>query len=494
MRTPREGGSVRAAPDRIDPAVRRLAATVVVGALAVVFDTTVVTVALGDLAARLDAPLATVQWVSTAYLLAVFATLPLAGWAQARFGGRRLWLAALGAFLLGSVLCALAWSAASLIAFRVVQGVGGGIMMPLMVTLVVQAAEGRAVGRVIAAVTLPTALGPILGPFLGGLVLAVADWRWIFLVNVPFCLVGGLLAHRNLPDDHPPAGRPRPRLDLPGLLLLSPGVAALLYGLSRAGEGAGSGSWAAGALLPLLAGLALLGGFVARALRRTGSLIDLRLLRHRALASASALGFLGGTALYGAMLLLPLYWQQARGQSALGAGMLLVPQGVGALLARTRAGRYTDRVGPRRVACAGFALAVAGTLPFALATPGTGTGWLLAALLVRGLGLGVAMVPLNSAAYAGLAREEIPDASVITRVAQQLGGSVGTAALAVVLQRATEGARTPAALAAGYGVAFWWALALTAAAIPLCLLLPGRRLSGPGPRTPAQRTPPAPSR
>ncbi|WP_408908001.1 MFS transporter [Streptomyces albidoflavus] len=422
--------------------------------------------------------------------MAVFATFPLAGWAQARFGGRRLWLAALGSFLPGSLLCASAWSAASLIAFRVVQGAGGGIMMPLMVTLVVQAAEGRAVGRVIAAVTLPTALGPVLGPFLGGLVLAVADRRWIFLVNVPFGLVGGLLAHRDLPDDRPPAGRPCPRLDLPGLLLLSPGVAAVVYGLSRAGEGAASGSWVAGALPPLLAGLALLGGFVARALRRTRPLVDLRLLRHRALASASALGFLGGTALYGAMLLLPLYWQQVRGQSALGAGMLLAPPG------RQRPPRPHPRRpvhrpggpppgGLRRIRprCGGHA-------PLRLRHPRHRNRWLLAALLLRGLGLGAAMVPLTSAAYAGLAREEIPDAGVLTRVAQQLGGSVGTAALAVVLQHATRTAGTPAA---GYGAAFRWALALTAAAIPLCLLLPGGRLSASRPRTPAPRTPPAPS-
>lgn len=486
-RTATEDGTAAAAgaspappdPDRVDPAVWRLAFTVIVGALAVVFDTTIVTVALNDLAAELGAPLSTIQWVSTGYLLAVFVTIPLAGWAQSRLGGKQLWIAALGTFLLGSVLCALAWDATSLIAFRVVQGIGGGIMMPLMATLVIQAAKGRNIGKVMATVTLPTALGPILGPVLGGVVLSLADWRWIFLVNIPFCLVGGRLAWRNLPDDRPSPGSPRARLDIVGLLLLSPGVAAVIYGLSRVEGSAGFVS--AEVLVPLVGGLALIGGFAAWALSRAGSLVDLRLFRHRPLASAASLSFLGGITLYGAMLL-PLYWQQVRGEDALGAGLLLIPQGVGAFVARTRAGHCTDRIGPRWVAFAGFALATAATVPFAFAGAGTSKVLLMAALLVRGIGMGAAMVPLNGAAYIGLGHQEIPDASIIARVAQQLGGSVGTAVLAIVLQHTVGDARTPAALADGFGDAFWWSVAFSVVAVPLCLLLPGR----PEPQAPAR--------
>ncbi|WP_404814111.1 MDR family MFS transporter [Kitasatospora fiedleri] len=461
IRHARATATAAAPPEPVDPAVRRLAATVVVGALAVVFDTTITSVALNDLAADLRAPLATVQWVGTGYLLAVFTTIPLAGWAQARLGGKRLWTAALGVFLLGSLLCALAPNAPALIGARVVQGVGGGVMMPLMATLVIQAARGRGLGRVMAAVTLPTALGPILGPVLGGLILHLGNWRWLFLVNLPFCAAGAWLAHRNLPDDRPGPGTPRPRLDTVGLLLLPPGTAALLYGLSRTGTG--------GATLPLLAGAALLTAFTVRALRRPGALVDLRLLRHRPLASASALGFLGGVVLYGAMVLLPLYWQQVRGQDALGAGLALIPQGVGVLLARARAGVLTDRLGPRPVALGGFALTAAATVPFALGADG---GLLLgAALLLRGVGLGAAMVPLGSAGYLGLDRGQVPDASVITRVAQQIGGSAGTALLIVVLQHATTATSTPAD---GFTTAFTWSAALTALAVPLCLLLPRR--------------------
>ncbi|MYV57136.1 MDR family MFS transporter [Streptomyces sp. SID3212] len=462
----------------MDPAVRRLALTVIVGALAVVFDTTIVSVALNDLARGLHASLATIQWVSTAYLLALFATIPIAGWAQSRLGGKRLWIAALSTFLLGSVLCALAWNAGSLIAFRVVQGVGGGIMMPLVVTLVMQAAKGRNPGRVMAAVTLPTALGPILGPVLGGVILELADWRRLFVVNIPFCLVGILLARRNLPDDRPAPDSPHPRLDVTGLLLLSPGVVAVIYGLSRV-EG-GTGFADAEVLVPLLGGIGLLGAFTVRSLTRKagkGALVNLRLFRHRALASSATLGFLAGITLYGAMFLLPLYLQQVRGEDALGAGLLLIPQGVGLLLARTVAGTYTDRLGPRPVALVGFAVVAAATVPFALVTAGTSTYLLMAALFVRGFGMGTATIPLTGAAYAGLAHHEIPDASIITRVAQQVGGSVGIAVLAVVVQHTAAGAHTPTAptaLADGFGEAFWWSVAVTAVAVPLCLLLPGR--------------------
>ncbi|MFD0683237.1 MDR family MFS transporter [Actinomadura fibrosa] len=477
MSTSREAGPApadpaSADPGRVDPVVLRMAITLIVGALGVVFDTTITSVALNDLAEDLDAPLSTVQWVSTGYMLAVFTAIPLAGWAQARLGGRRLWVLALAGFLAGSVLSALAWDAASLIAFRLVQGLAGGIMMPLMYTLLMQAAKGRDIGKVMAVITVPTALGPILGPVLGGLILHLADWRWLFLVNIPFCLLGVWLAHRDLPDDRPAPDGPRVRLDAVGLFLLCPGSAAVLYGLSRVDGDTGLTS--ARVLVPVLAGLALVGGFTARALtRESAPLVDVRLFRHRSVASSSTLLFLGGISLFGSMMLLPLYFQQVRGATPLGAGLLLIPQGVGALVARGLAGTYMDRVGPRAVALVAFAFVAASTVPFAFVTAGTSEVLLTAALFVRGVALGAAMIAPMGAAFVGLEHREIPDASMITRVAQQLGGAVGVAVLLVVLQRNIGGARTPGALAAGFDHAFWWAVALTAAAVPLCLLLPG---------------------
>jgi EmrB/QacA subfamily drug resistance transporter len=457
--------------DRVDPAVWRLAYTIIAGALAVMFDTTIISVAINDLARELNAPLSTIQWVSTAYLLAMFVTIPIVGWAQSALGGKRLWLGSLGFFLFGSVLCALAWDVTSLIVFRIVQGVAGGIMMPLMTTLIMQAVRGRNIGKVMSVITLPVALGPIIGPVLGGLLLAGGNWRLLFLVNIVFCVVGGWLAFRNLPDDRPTGDRAR--LDAVGLLLLSPGAAAVIYGLSRIEGESGFGS--AEVLVPVLAGLALVACFVAWALRRGATaLVNVRLLSHRPLAASSALLFLVGATLYGAMLLLPLYWQQVRGEDALGAGLLLIPQGVGTLLSRFVAGRWTDKAGPRWVAFTGFAVVALATVPFAFSTAHTSNLVLMAVLLVRGLGMGIATIPLASAAYLGLDHGDIPNASIIVPITQQIGGSFGTAVLATILQHAASGATTPDALTDAFGTTFWWSIGFTALAVPLCLLLPGR--------------------
>ncbi|MCA1186982.1 MULTISPECIES: MDR family MFS transporter [unclassified Saccharopolyspora] len=457
-------------PDAIDPAVWTTAFSIIVGAMAVVFDTTIVSVAIHDLADDLHAPLGTIQWVTTGYLLAMFVTIPLAGWAQAALGGKRLWLVSLGAFLIGSILCAASWDAASLIVSRVVQGLGGGIMLPLMTTLIVQATGGRHIGRVMAAITLPTALGPIIGPVLGGVILAVADWRWLFLVNIPFCVIGAWLAYRNLPAQ---PSRRGVRLDLFGLLLVSPGVAAIVYALSQVQGSEGFASM--GVLVPLGVGAVLLAGFVGWALRRgERALIDLRLFRHRNLTSGSVLGFLAGATLYGAMFLLPLYWQEVRGEDALGAGLLLIPQSLGTLLSRGAAGRYTDRFGPRWVALAGFVIVTVSTIPFAFVTADTSYVLLLVTLFSRGIGMGVAIIPLTGASFIGLPHDDTPGASIITRVAQQLGGSIGTAVIAVVLQNASASSADLDDIAHGFGSAFWWAIAFTAVAAPVCLLMPGR--------------------
>jgi EmrB/QacA subfamily drug resistance transporter len=281
-----------------------------------------------------------------------------------------------------------------------------------------------------ALISYPAVLGPILGPVLGGVILNSLDWRWLFWVNVPFCVVGIVLAGRMLPHDTP-AGRVR--LDLIGLVLLAPGLAGLLYGLSRVGP----------VLVPVLAGVVLVAAFVLWSVHAGGrALVDVRLFRHRPVASSSAILFLSAAALYGAMLLLPLYWQQARGATALTAGLLLVPQGIGTLLSRTVIGRLTDTVGARSVALVGFVLVGLATVPFALATASTDRWLLMAVLVVRGIGLGAITVPVIAVAYIGLDRAEVPHASILTRVAQQIGGSFGTALLAVILANAAAPCRS----------------------------------------------------
>jgi EmrB/QacA subfamily drug resistance transporter len=464
-------------PDKIDPKVLKTALILIVGFMAVIFDTTIVSVALHTLSVQLHAAVSTVQWVTTGYLLALGIAVPLSTWGLRRFGSKRLWMGALAVFLIGSIGSSLAWNVDSLIAWRVVQGAGGGIMFPLLTTLIMQAAAGKALGRTVTIVALPALLGPILGPLIGGAILTHLSWRFMFWVNVPFCVAGLILAARYLPADKLPAGR-KPRLDLPGLALLAPGIAAIILGLSNAGSKAGFAH--PGVIVPLVIGVALTGAFAGYALRlaqqkgagRDGQpLVDISVLTHRPVASATAVLFFSGFSLYGAMLLLPLYYQEVRGASPLLAGIMLVPQGVGALLSRNLAGRLTDKIGGRPIAVVGFVIVAAATIPFAFAGPHT-SSWLLALwMVVRGFGLGAVTIPVMAVAFLGLTKEQISDASVITRTIQQIGGSFGTAVLAVILSAAVTAHHGH--LASGFDIAFWWATGFSAVAVLLSLWLPG---------------------
>jgi EmrB/QacA subfamily drug resistance transporter len=349
-----------------------------------------------------------------------------------------------------------------------------------MTTLIFQAAGGKSLGRLVTYVALPALLGPILGPVIGGAILTHLSWRFMFWVNVPFCVAGILLAWRYLADDAPGHAKgiaaAKAKLDVPGLLLIAPGTAVLLYGLANAGTSAGFDR--PDVIVPLVIGAALLAAFTWYALRKARPLVEIRLLAKRSVASSSAALFFSGFSLYGAMLLLPLFYQDVRGATALTAGLLLVPQGIGAVLSRTVAGSNIDRFGSRPIVLAGFVIVAAATVPFAFAGPHTNS-WLLALwMVIRGFGLGAVTMPLMVAAYVGLDKEQIPHSSVLTRMAQQIGGSFGTAVLAVILEGAI--AAHHGSLADGFHVAFWWSAGFSAVAVLLSLWLPG-----------AQRTPPA---
>jgi EmrB/QacA subfamily drug resistance transporter len=456
---------------RLPPELVRLALTLMLGAIMVTLDMTMVNVALDTLVRDFHTSVATIQWVSTGFLLALAMVIPLTGWAVERFGAKPVWILSISVFIAGSMLCGLAWSAGSLIAFRVVQGIGGGMMMPLIQAVLARAAGPERVGRVMAAVGVPAMLGPVLGPVLGGVIVSDASWRLIFYINVPICLIA-LVASRRVAM--PEMKRPGvSRLDALGLALLSPGLVAIVYGLSQAGA---SGSFAdARALVPIAIGLALLAGFAIHAVRtRTEPLIDLRLFRGRSYASFSGVVFFFSMAMLGTALLLPLYYQQVRGEDALHAGLLLAPQGVGMGAALVVAGRLTDRLNARPIILAGLALTAAATFAYTQIGPHTSVLLLSAAALVSGAGIGLAIVPAMTGVYKGLSREAVPRATSSIRIFQQLGGSFGIAILAVVLQQQATGAATATGLAQAFAHTFWWALGFIALALVPTLLLPGR--------------------
>ena len=453
---------------RIEPHVLRVAIVVILGAIMSVLDTTIVNVALHDLSTDLHASLSGIQWVITGYLLSLAAVIPITGWAVRRFSARRLYLIALVVFTAGSALCGLAHSSQELIAFRVIQGIGGGMLTPIGQMILVKAAGPRNMSKVMSLVGVPIVLAPVFGPTLGGLLLQSAGWQWIFMVNVPVGALALVLALRLLPHDQA-GSQEAGRLDVIGLGLAAAGVVGLTYGLS---ESETSGSLVSSSvLIPVLGGLALLAAYVLRSQRVARPLLDLSLFRNPAFRAASIVTFCLGAALFGAMILMPLYFQTVLGDGALKTGLLLIPQGIGGGLGMAASGRLTDRLGAGRTSLLGGVVMAVATIPFVLVTAHTAYAMIGAAMLVRGVGIGLAMMPAMTAAFSVLTKEQVNDATPQLTVLQRVGGSLGTAIIAVVLQHNLTGARTAQAAAAGFGHTYWWVMGATIIALVPTLLL-----------------------
>ncbi|HLL09198.1 MAG TPA: DHA2 family efflux MFS transporter permease subunit, partial [Nocardioidaceae bacterium] len=348
-------------PEKIDAAVLKIAGVVVLGAIMSILDITVVNVALPTFQTvfgSVDEPVAYshVAWTVTGYTLALATVIPLTGWAADRFGTKRLYLTAIALFTAGSVLCATADSINMLIAFRVLQGLGGGMLMPLGMTIMTRAAGPRRMGRLMAILGVPMLLGPIMGPILGGWLIAHASWHWIFLINVPLGAIALVYAFVVLPSDSP---RPSEAFDFLGMLLLSPGLALFLFGVSSLP--ATSGDFTAPRVwVSMLIGVALMLAFVWHAFRPEHPLLDLRLLTNRNLTVSIITMFLFAAAFFGGLLLVPTYFQQVRGESTLDAGLLVAPQGLGAMVTMPIAGYLVDKIPVGRIVPVGLLLIVAG--------------------------------------------------------------------------------------------------------------------------------------
>ena len=452
--------------DRIDAYVWRISAVVIVGSIMSILDTTIVNVGLDTLRRELHSTIAQIQWVVTGYMLSLAAVIPITGWAARRFGAKQVYITSLVLFTVGSALCGLATSTTELVIFRVIQGVGGGMILPIGQLMMAEAAGPERMGRVMSIVAVPAMLAPILGPTIGGLILDNASWRWIFYVNLPIGLIAVAAALRTLPRvERAPAGK----LDVRGLALMATGLPLLTYGLAEIGV---TGSFTATkVVVPCLAGLALIALFARHALHVPKPLLNLRLYRRPTFSSASFAMFCLGAALFGGMILLPLYWQGVRHESVLDTGLLTAPQGLGMALVMPLAGKLTDRFGGGPPALFGVIVTTITTIPFGLIGAHTSIGLLSVAMLLRGMGIGFAFMPAMAAAFASLERSELPDATPQLNVLQRVGGSIGTAVLAVVLQRGLVGVHTLSGAASAYGTAFWASAALTALAIGPCIIL-----------------------
>ncbi|WP_431780697.1 MDR family MFS transporter [Streptomyces chumphonensis] len=460
------------APERLDRGLLVLAGTLLIGAIAALLDSTIVSVALDAISEDLDASQAALPWISTAYLLTLALVTPVVGWAVDRFGAKPMWMFALTVFLGGSVLCGAAWSVESLIAFRVVKGVGGGMVLPMVQAILAQAAGPGRFGRVMSLVGIPGQLAPIMGPVVGGFIVEGIGWRWIFFVNVPVILVALLLARRVLPAD----GERRPtRVDRRGLLLLPPGMVALVYGFSRIDDVAGLTDPVTLAVLALGALLTAL--FCVHSARSADPLVDVRLFRSRSFSTSAVLLFLHGVAVYGALFVLPLFYARSLGYANDVIGWLLAPQGLGMLIGISLAGWLVDRYDQRLLVLGSTVLAALGTVGFTRLADAPDDLWLGASLCLRGIGLGVIGVAIITSAYRDVPADRIPRGTVMIAVVQRVGASFGTAVVALLLAAHLSGTgRGPGGLEspAAYGDTFWWVLALVLAMFVPALLMPRR--------------------
>jgi len=437
----------------------------ILGMIMSILDTTIVNVALDTLGHDLHSSISQVQWVVTGYLLALAAVIPVTGWAARRFGAKQVYLTSLVLFTAGSAACGLSSSLGSLVLFRVLQGAGGGMIMPVAQLMMAQVAGPQRMGRVMGVVSMPAMLAPILGPVVGGLILENLHWSWIFFVNVPVGFLAFVLGWRMLPHtDSGEAGR----LDWLGLALMPTGAAAIVYGLSELGTGAAFGSMEV--LGPTIAGIVLVTAFLLHALRAERPLLDVRLYANRVFAGASLTTFGVGAALFGAMILVPLYYQQVRGLSVVDTGLLNGPQGIGALVVMPIAGRLTERFGGGRIALIGVSLLAISTVPFMFITAHTSIVLLSAILVVRGVSIGMSFMPAMTAAFSSMRPEQLSDATPQINVLMRLGGAIGTAILAVVLQRSVTGT-SPEDLAHGFNSAYMWAFGIAVLSLIPCLML-----------------------
>jgi EmrB/QacA subfamily drug resistance transporter len=412
------------ATDQLHPAIWKITAVAILGSFLAQLDATIANVSLSSLATELHTGLSTIQWVTSGYLLALTLALPMSGWLVDRIGAKSVYLWCFAAFTLSSALCGLAWSAHSLIAFRVVQGISGGLLAPMAQMMMARAA-GRHMARVIGYAAVPVLLAPILGPVVAGLILQHASWRWLFLVNLPFGLLALVSAAIFLPDDHEEV-RPR-ELDWTGLALLSPGLVIFLYGSDRIGDRPGQ--------LALLVSAALLAMFFWTAKRKGDrALVDLQLFKGKVFPASAITQFLSNGALFAGQMLIPIYLIRDCGRSPGEMGWLLAPLGVGMLCTYPLMGALTKRFGIRNVAAGGAFLALIGTLPFLyLANHELNVMVLAVALFVRGAGQSAVGVPSISAAYASVSRRELPMATTSLNIVQRLGGPTFTTLSATFL-------------------------------------------------------------
>jgi EmrB/QacA subfamily drug resistance transporter len=463
-------------PESGDRLIRRPSQKVVVavvyvcGMLMNSLDSTIINVALATLAREFDVSPADVEAVVIAYLVSIAIFIPASGWLGDRFGTKRIFLLALAIFTGASMLCGAAQSLNQLVAFRVLQGAGGGLLTPVGMAMLYRTfppEERIAVSRILMFALI---LGPASGPVIGGLLLEHLSWRWAFYVNIPVGLVAfvfGLFFLQEQREERPGG------FDLPGFLLAAAGFGLLTYALT---EGPNQGWWQPGIYAPGIIGAVILVAFVAFELRTTEPMVQLRLLANRLFRSTLLTSLFGTMAFIGTLFLAPLFLQEGRGSSPLTSGLATFPEAIGVLLATQVVARVYPRIGPRRLMTFGLCwVALAITL---IGVVGTQANlWVFRGLMfMMGTGMACVFLPNQAASLATITREQTGRATTFTSVQRQLGAAFGVAILSSVLagfgttERTASGLELPRV--AAYQAAFFAAAALAVIGALFALKVP----------------------
>lgn len=406
------------------------------GLFMAVLDNTIVSVALPQMKDAFHTDLSTITWVATAYFLAQAAIIPVTGYLSDRIGSKTVFLAALALFTIGSGLCAIAPSHTLLIAFRILQGVGGGALFPTAFAIIYRVFPPAERGPASAVIGVPVLLAPAFGPTIGGYLTTTFDWHAIFTINLPIGVIAftlaaiflrGRAAEHGAMDEAPVAGR---GFDLLGLVLAMGGFTTLVFGITEAGQN-GWGDRTVDIYLAI--GVVLLISFIIVELRSSDPVMDMRLFTNYTFSIANLLMWALGAFLFGSLFLLPYFFEQVQGLTPLSAGEILISQGLSAAVATVVAGSLYNRVGPRIMAFVGFALVTAGTWGFAhmdVSTTGQSLqGW----LIMRGLGLGFINIPLQTLALSVVSMRAMARASSLVNVTRQVASALGVAVLTSVL-------------------------------------------------------------
>jgi EmrB/QacA subfamily drug resistance transporter len=410
-----------------------VAAVFVAGLFMDILDTTIVNVALPTLGREFHASTSSIEWIVVGYLLSLAVWIPASGWIGDRFGTKRTFLFALATFTLASALCGQARSLTELVVFRVLQGVGGGMLTPVGTAMLFRAFPPAERARASTILIIPTVLAPASGPVLGGLLVDKASWRWIFYVNLPIgvaaFIFGALFLHEH--KEHT-AGR----FDVPGFVLSGGGLALVLFALS---QGPTHGWTSAEVLLTGVGGILAFTALVMVELRVVEPMLQLRLFRDRMFRSANLASLFSYASFAGLLFLLPLFLQQLRGLSALQSGLTTFPQAFGVMISSQIVGRLYPRIGPRRLMVGGLAGAAATVTLFLFVDLNTSLWWIRALMFTRGICMAFAFVPLQAATYTTISSSDTGRASALYSTQRQVAAALGVAALATVLaSRATR--------------------------------------------------------